>query len=69
MLALEAQLNAEGNYRCLYVNVETAQAARENIEMGMDCILSGYADAAETGSLKDKQPLEWYFEIAPNRCC
>jgi AAA-like domain len=63
MLALEAQLNAEGSYRCLYVNIETAQAARENIEMGIDCINSAYADAAEMGSLKDKQPLEWYFEL------
>ncbi|MBF0238331.1 MAG: AAA-like domain-containing protein [SAR324 cluster bacterium] len=31
LLALMNRLNQEGNYRCLYVNVEAAQAAREDV--------------------------------------
>jgi hypothetical protein len=40
LLALMDYLNQEGIYKCLYINVEDAQAARENIEKGMKTILS-----------------------------
>ena len=41
LLALRDLLNegAEGAYRCVYVNVESAQTARENVERGMRAIL------------------------------
>jgi len=39
MLALMAYLNAQNRYRCLYCNVEAAQAAREDVEQGMNDIL------------------------------
>ena len=32
LLALRDLLNAEGTYRCVYVNVEAAQAMREDVE-------------------------------------
>ena len=32
LLALRDLLNAEGAYRCVYVNVEAGQAAREDVE-------------------------------------
>jgi AAA-like domain len=62
MLALEAHLNAGGTYRCLYVNVETAQAARENVVRGMGAIVSAYASRARMGTLKDDRPTQWLAE-------
>jgi len=35
VLALRDLLNAGGDHRCLYVNVEAAQAARENVAEAM----------------------------------
>ena len=42
LLALRDLLNggAEGGYRCVYLNVEAAQASRENVERAMRSILS-----------------------------
>ncbi|MCY4200727.1 MAG: AAA-like domain-containing protein [Gammaproteobacteria bacterium] len=40
LLALRDLLNKEDRYRCLYVNVELAQASRENIEEAMRAVLS-----------------------------
>ena len=39
LLALRDQLNAGGEYRCVYVNIEAAQAAREDLETAMRAIL------------------------------
>ena len=46
MLALIKQLNDSGRYRAVYVNIEGAQAARNNVEQGIRGILSALADAA-----------------------
>jgi len=46
LLALTDYLNNEGKYRCLYVNVEMAQAARENINEGIRTILGEAASRA-----------------------
>jgi len=46
LLALADYLNKEGEYRCLYVNVEMAQAARENINEGIRTILGEAASRA-----------------------
>ena len=35
LLALAEYLNREGRYRTVYANIETAQAAREDVAMGM----------------------------------
>ncbi|MDZ7759230.1 MAG: AAA-like domain-containing protein [Desulfovermiculus sp.] len=40
MLALQKHLNAGSEYRCLYVNVEGAQAAREDVEAAIQSILA-----------------------------
>ncbi|MBI4356488.1 MAG: AAA-like domain-containing protein [Gammaproteobacteria bacterium] len=40
LLALRNYLNASGNFYCVYVNVEDAQAAREDVERGIRTILS-----------------------------
>nr|VFK65441.1 MAG: AAA-like domain-containing protein [Candidatus Kentron sp. UNK]VFK73246.1 MAG: AAA-like domain-containing protein [Candidatus Kentron sp. UNK] len=47
LLALMERLNAQGNYTALYVNVEPAQAARGNIDMGMRIILDSLVASAD----------------------
>jgi len=39
-MALMRLLGEQGGYRCLYVNVEAAQAAREDLDAGMETITS-----------------------------
>ena len=46
LLALMDYLNAAGNYRCLYFNVEAAQAAREDVRKSMKAILNEMASRA-----------------------
>ena len=46
LLALMEKLNQDGKYHCLYCNVETAQAAREDIQQGMQAILWEMASRA-----------------------
>ena len=48
LLALSDVLNASGNYRSLYVNVETGQAARGDVEQAMRAVLNGLRIAAST---------------------
>ena len=49
LLALRDLLNSggEGDYRCVYVNVEPAQAMREDVETAMRAILGELASWAE----------------------
>ncbi len=47
LLALMAHLNQSGDFRCLYVNVEVGQAARENVEAAKRAILSQLSTWAE----------------------
>ena len=46
LLALRDLLNAEGNYRCVYVNIEGAQAMREDVERAMQVIVGVLASWA-----------------------
>ena len=50
MLALRDLLNsgAAGDYRCVYVNVEAAQAVREDVGRAMRVIVGGLASRART---------------------
>lgn len=48
LLALMEYLNREGQYRCVYTNVETAQAAREDVAEAMAAILNDLATWAKT---------------------
>ncbi len=43
LLALMDRLNESDRYRCLYVNVEMAQAARENVKEAMTTVLNELA--------------------------
>ena len=46
LLALRDLLNEEGNYRCVYVNIEGAQAMREDVERAMQVIVGDLASWA-----------------------
>ena len=46
LLALRDLLNAEDSYHCVYVNVEGAQALREDVEQVMRTLLAGLASRA-----------------------
>ena len=48
LLALRDRLNTGEDYRCAYVNVEPAQAAREDVAAAMRTILTRIAGEAET---------------------
>ncbi len=47
LLALLEELNGSGRYRCVYVNVEIGQSAREDVAEAMRAILSQLASQAE----------------------
>ena len=47
MIALANHLNRGDRYKCLYCNVEAAQAARENVEKGIEAVLEEIAAKAE----------------------
>ena len=53
LLTLRDLLNVEGDYRCVYVNVEGGQAAREDVEQVTRTILAGLASRASV-TLDDK---------------
>ncbi|MCX6580044.1 MAG: AAA-like domain-containing protein, partial [Candidatus Aminicenantes bacterium] len=46
LLALMDFLNKQGKYKTLYTNIESAQAARENVKEGMRSIMGTLADDA-----------------------
>ena len=46
LLALMHHLNAQGQYRALYCNIEAAQAARGNVQDGLDAICNTLAESA-----------------------
>lgn len=48
LLALAEHLNKAGRYHCLYTNLESAQAARENVRNGVMAILQGMASRARS---------------------
>ena len=55
LLALRDLLNGSGEYRCLYVNVESGQSARGDVEAAMRAILGRMATLAQV-TLKDDFP-------------
>lgn len=56
LLALMRYLNNEGLYRAVYVNVEGAQTARNNVESGLRAIISSFASRLDI-SVGDKSML------------
>jgi len=66
LLALMDYLNRQGRYRCLYFNVESAQAAREEVQEGMRAILSEMAAMAQN-HLGDPFPEEIWQDVLEKR--
>ena len=62
LLALRDLLNAEGTYRCVYVNVEGGQAGREDTQRAMRTILDELALRARQ-ALQDEFVEEIWFNI------
>ena len=62
LLALRDLLNAQGDYRCLYINVEVGQAAREDTQRAMQAILSQLALRAQQ-TLDDEFVEELWFDV------
>ncbi|MCF8015854.1 MAG: AAA-like domain-containing protein, partial [Chromatiaceae bacterium] len=58
LLALMAYLNQQDRYRALYVNIEGAQSAREQVEQGMAIVCSALGRAAKL-YLDDARPSDW----------
>ena len=66
LLALMEHLNKSGKYKCLYINVEPAQAAREDVKRGIETILSEMADRAQM-YLNDNRPEDIWMNISDKR--
>lgn len=62
LLALMEHLNAGDQYRCLYFNVESAQAAREDVRQGMRTILDEMASSA-IDFLNDDFPESHWLQV------
>ena len=71
LLALTDELNASGAYRCLYVNVESGQSAREDVAAAMRAFLNELAGEARL-VLDDPFPAEVWPEVleraGPHNC-
>jgi len=57
LFALQDYINKQGHYKCLYVNVEPAQAARSKVEDGIKAII---VELASSASLYLKE--EYFFD-------
>ncbi|MCP4685979.1 MAG: ATP-binding protein, partial [bacterium] len=62
LLALMNYLNREGEYICLYVNVEKGQSAREDVERGVFSFLAEIASRARD-FLDDRFPVDHMKDI------
>ena len=62
LLELMDYLNREGKYHCLYCNVELAQAAREDVQQGIQAILWEVASRARD-FLKDTFLMERWHDL------
>ncbi len=62
LLALMAHLNLTGEYKCLYINVEMAQTAREDVERGIRTILGEIGSRAES-FLNDPFPEQMWPDV------
>jgi AAA-like domain len=59
LLALMDYLNRQGRYECLYVNVEIAQSARENVHRGIKGILGEISERARIYLQNDRIQRIW----------
>jgi hypothetical protein len=56
LLALRDYLNARDQYRCVYANFEAAQAARNNIQNGIRCVIREIDNSVENTFPKFAKP-------------
>ena len=66
LLSLAARLNADGKYRCLYINVEGAQTARGNVRAAISTVFDEITKRARI-MLGDDSLQALQDEILPNR--
>lgn len=62
LLAMADVLNQSGEYAALYINVESAQAARDKVQQGMKAILGSLIEGAAL-RLNDTRLRQWRDEI------
>ena len=62
LLALRDELNADGEFRCVYINVEGGQSAREDVGAALRAILSALARGARE-TLEDRFVAEVWLGI------
>jgi AAA+ ATPase superfamily predicted ATPase len=62
LLEMVKEINKEGIYHCVYINVESAQIARNDVEKGMRAILSEFGQSLMY-FLNDPEPYEWVSSI------
>ncbi|MFY9259505.1 MAG: ATP-binding protein [Gallionella sp.] len=62
LLAMADKLNQSGKYAALYINVESAQTARNDVMRGMQNILQKLAEGAKF-RLNDLRLMDWQKEI------
>ena len=60
LLDIMETLNSSDTYACAYANIEAAQAARHDVNEGMESICNTIASRIET-HLKDNAPKEWIY--------
>ena len=65
LLALRDYLNAGGRYACVYVNIESAQAARENVAGAMRAMLSNL-EREISATLNDQSLKDRWMTILEN---
>jgi len=66
LLALMDYLNRQGEYHCLYFNVENAQAAREDVQEGIRTVLGQMASMARR-FLRDPFPEQIWEDVLAKR--
>ncbi|WP_052507313.1 hypothetical protein [Desulfonatronovibrio magnus] len=66
LLAIMAELNAEGRFACAYANIEGAQAARGDETKGIPAVCSAIARAVHN-HLNDERLKEWLDGLGKNR--
>ena len=62
LLAMAKRINEQGIFHCVYINVESAQVARNDVEKGMQAILSELGQKLMI-TLNDPEPYEWVSSI------
>ena len=66
MLALMDHINTEGKYHCVYINVESAQGAREDVKRGISAIMREISTRARFCSQENSATKNWQHILEQN---